>query len=113
MQVEWMRPYSARLSCQVKPWHFGALSGIVMIYAGSRDSQSARLWASPHSYLCAVGYESSPCGLGQHAVREAMESLHAAENRVVGLLAKPDEHSVDNKKTSVEYDDDDDDDAWQ
>jgi hypothetical protein len=43
-------------------WHFGALSGIVMIYAGSRDSQVLVCGRHPHSYLCAVGYESSPLG---------------------------------------------------
>lgn len=28
-----------------KPWHFGALSGIVMVCAGLRDVSAARLWA--------------------------------------------------------------------
>lgn len=29
----------------VKPWHFGALSGIVLVCAGLRDVSEARLWA--------------------------------------------------------------------
>jgi len=29
----------------VKPWHFGALSGIVMVCAGLRDVSGARIWA--------------------------------------------------------------------
>jgi len=29
----------------VKPWHFGALSGIVMVCAGMNDSVNAKIWA--------------------------------------------------------------------
>jgi hypothetical protein len=58
-----------KIVLSVKPWHFGALSGIVMIYAGSRDSQV--LVCGRHTAFLRRRYESSPCGLGQHAVREA------------------------------------------
>jgi tetratricopeptide (TPR) repeat protein len=30
----------------VKPWHFGALSGLVMVYAGLNDVEEARRWAT-------------------------------------------------------------------
>jgi hypothetical protein len=30
---------------KLKPWHFGALSGIVMVCAGLQDVNSARMWA--------------------------------------------------------------------
>lgn len=30
---------------KLKPWHFGALSGVVMVCAGLQDVNSARLWA--------------------------------------------------------------------
>jgi hypothetical protein len=93
-------------------WHFGALSGIVMIYAGAQDSQSARMWASRRIPTFApTGTNRRRAGWVQHAVREAMESLLAAENRVVEAFGKPDEHSLDRKKTTVELDDDKD--AWQ
>jgi hypothetical protein len=101
-----------KIVLSVKPWHFGALSGIVMIYAGARDSQSARLWASRRIPTFApAGNNRRRAGWVQHAVREAMESLHSAENRVVEAFGKPDEHSFDHKKTTVEHDVDDD--AWQ
>ena len=29
----------------LKPWHFGALSGVVMVYAGMGDTVNARIWA--------------------------------------------------------------------
>jgi hypothetical protein len=101
-----------KIVLSVKPWHFGALSGIVMIYAGSRDSQSARLWASRRIPTFApAGNNRRRAGWVQHAVREAMESLHSAENRVVEAFGKPDEHSLGNTKTTVEHDDDEE--AWQ
>jgi hypothetical protein len=101
-----------KIVLSVKPWHFGALSGIVMIYAGARDSQSARLWASRRIPTFAPsGTNRRRAGWVQHAAREAMESLHSAENRVVEAFGKPDEHSLGGKKTTVEHGDDDD--AWQ
>ena len=30
----------------VKPWHFGALSGLVTVYAGMHESEKARQWAA-------------------------------------------------------------------
>lgn len=35
-----------KMVLSVKPWHFGALSHIVMVYAALKDSQSARQWAA-------------------------------------------------------------------
>jgi hypothetical protein len=95
----------------VKPWHFGALSGIVMIYAGARDSQSARQWASRRLPTYAPsGPNRRRAGWVQHAVRDAMESLLAAEKRVVEAFGKPDDHTLKTKKKSAGNDDQD---AWQ
>jgi hypothetical protein len=97
----------------VKPWHFGALSGMVMIYAGARDSQSARMWASRRIPTFAPsGPNRRRAGWVQHAVREAMESLFSAESRVIEAFGEPDEHSLNRKKESFEQGDDEKD-AWQ
>lgn len=97
----------------IKPWHFGALSGIVMIYAGEHDAQSARQWASRRLPTFAPsGPNRRRAGWVQKAVRDAMESLLSAEKRVVDSFGAPDDHTRqrNNKNNRNEMDDEGD---WQ
>jgi len=44
------RLQESKIACEnvlsVKPWHFGALSGIVLVSAGLNDKVNARIWAA-------------------------------------------------------------------
>merc|ERR1711862_437661 len=44
------RLHESKVVCEnvlsVKPWHFGALSGIVLVCAGLNDKVNADIWAS-------------------------------------------------------------------
>jgi hypothetical protein len=96
----------------VKPWHFGALSGIVMVYAGVHDTQSARQWAARRlPTIAPSGPNRRRAGWVQHAMRDAMESLSAAEMRVMEGFGKPDEHVRRSNKVVNDHDEGDDD--WQ
>lgn len=93
----------------VKPWHFGALSGIVMIYAAQADSDKARLWApSRLPTFAPTGANRRRISWAEKAVESAKESLANAEQRVQDLFGKPDDYTmeVDN---SCDHDHDD----WQ
>jgi len=80
----------------VKPWHFGALSGIVMVYAGMQDPPSARQWASRR--LPTVAPTGNPnrrrIAWVHKAVSDAERSLFAAEERVRHSFGRPDEHTT-------------------
>lgn len=79
-----------KIVLKVKPWHFGALSGIVMVYAGLKDAESARLWAARRMPSFA------PEGLNrrrntwvERSVGEAKAALYEAEERLKRSFGKP------------------------
>lgn len=93
-----------------KPWHFGALSGIVMVHAGLRNVNAARLWASRRlPTFASQGPNNRRQGWVKRALRDAEESLEEAEKRVSAAFGEPDQHARDTSRKSVE----DDDEAWQ
>jgi|UPI000581AF11 hypothetical protein len=107
-----------KIVLQLKPWHFGALSGIVMIYADLHDSDAARIWAARRLPAFA------PTGTNRRreawvgkALFDAEQSLVKAEARVSEAFGAPDDHATtrgrrqlrDQKNHLNLFDDD----AWQ
>lgn len=79
----------------VKPWHFGALSGIVMVYAAQADSEKARMWAASRLPTFApTGPNRRRVVWAEKAVASARESLEMAEKRVQELFGAPDDHII-------------------
>ncbi|CAB9505020.1 repeat-containing protein [Seminavis robusta] len=103
---------AAETLCQivlaVKPWHFGALSSIVMIYAAQANSEKARLWAASRLPAFAPnGANRRRIAWAEQAVLSAKESFVNAEKRVQDLFGEPDDYSVEQQTDMW------DDDAWQ
>ena len=78
------RLQEARALCEyvlaVKPWHFGALSGIVMVCVGMEDAQAARLWADRRlPPLQPIGDNARRYDWAARASGEAGKSLIGAE----------------------------------
>mmetsp|Transcript_28169 Transcript_28169/g.68572 ORF Transcript_28169/g.68572 Transcript_28169/m.68572 type:complete len:156 (+) Transcript_28169:849-1316(+) len=69
-----------KIVLSVKPWHFAALSHIVMVYAAMGDQQTARQWAyfrlPPFSY---GGSNQRRTRWVERAVVEATVRLHQGE----------------------------------
>lgn len=82
----------------VKPWHFGALSGIVLVYVGMKDPQSALSWVNRRlpSFI-----PNSP----NHKRREWVET--ALKQADCSLF------NTDNWTHMEDEDDKDDNNAWQ
>jgi hypothetical protein len=104
----------------VKPWHFGALSGIVMVYAARRDSDQARQWAARRLPVFApTGPNRRRLQWVQKALGDAHESYMRAEKALRDSFGKPDDHTVHRKKKKKNSSNDNndwtsnDDDAWQ
>jgi len=96
----------------VKPWHFGALSGIVMIYAAQADSENARLWAASRlPQFAPTGANRRRAAWAEKAVQSAQESLANAEQRVQDLFGAPDDYIAIQR--SYSRDEHEDDEAWQ
>jgi hypothetical protein len=76
----------------VKPWHFGALSGIVAVYIGLQDMDKARHWAA--SRLPMLGPPGAPNKRREEwvekAVGEAKQALVAAEQQLKLSFGKQD-----------------------
>jgi hypothetical protein len=96
-----------KLVLAVKPWHFGALSHIVMVYAALGDNERAREWAAFR--LPTV----SPAGSNrrwtrwvERAVVDSTVLLHQGEEKLAKLFGEPDKNWIE---TQVENDAD----AWQ
>ena len=111
----------------VKPWHFGALSGLVMIYASMNDSMNARLWSTRRlpSYAPTTTTSSSATPESRDivmgdmtsndmnsinkrreqwvdaAIESAKERLQQAEERLNHSFGDRDEHVVDDENTST------------
>lgn len=76
----------------VKPWHFGALSGVVLVCAGMGDVSAARLWADRRlPPVQPVGDNARRAEWVRRATGEAERSLRRAEEAVkegFGVLDK-------------------------
>lgn len=93
---------------QVKPWHFGALSGLVLVYAAVHDVEEARHWAAQRLPSFA------PTGLNrrrllwvERAVQQAETSLQQAEVRLKESFGEQDDYEALLAADSFEED------AWQ
>jgi hypothetical protein len=97
----------------VKPWHFGALSGIVMVYAGLHDVDEARQWAAHRlPSFAPTGSNRRREQWVQKAVREAQDSLLAAERRLQDSFGKRDHDIIDGTNNNY-YNELDNKDYWQ
>jgi hypothetical protein len=78
-----------------KPWHFGALSGIVLVYESLRDTETAQQWAArrlpTHSR---TGSNKRRATWVQQAIKNAEDSLLDAERSVFRAFGEPDEHAT-------------------
>ena len=101
-----------KMVLRVKPWHFGALSGIVMIYAALADSNKARMWAASRLPTYAPdGINRRRHAWVQMAVQSATDALALAEDRVHELFGAPDDYIK--RRSMFDSDTIDDTDAWQ
>jgi len=108
LQARYQDSYAlCRVVLAVKPWHFGALSGIVQVLLRQNKKEQARYWAERclPSLSAAVredGSLSSPSSSSrpnprrrawvQRAVQQAEQALREAEARTVELLGPPEDH---------------------
>ena len=75
----------------VKPWHFGALSGLVMVYAGQHNVEEARRWAARRLPVYASeGSNRRRLEWVQKAVANAQDSLQTAERRLKEMFGPRD-----------------------
>ena len=76
----------------VKPWHFGALSGIVIVCASLGDTSAARQWAPRRlPPIQPTGSNKRRAEWVERSVEDATNSLFDAERRVKRAFGKPDE----------------------
>jgi hypothetical protein len=91
----------------VKPWHFGALSHIVMVYAALGDNHNARQWAAYRlPTFTPVGSNKRRTRWVERGVVDATLLLHQGEKRLTRSFGKPD-------KAWIEKHIENDADAWQ
>lgn len=75
----------------VKPWHFGASSGIVMVCAGLGDPMAARTWATRRlPPIQPSGSNKRRQQWVERAVGDATKALFDAERRVKRAFGEPD-----------------------
>ena len=75
----------------VKPWHFGASSGMVMVCAGLGDPNAARQWASRRlPPIQPTGSNKRRRQWVERAVDDATKALLDCERRVKRAFGKPD-----------------------
>jgi hypothetical protein len=78
----------------VKPWHFGALSGVVMVYAGLHDSEKARQWAARRLPTFApTGPNRRRMAWVETALQDSKLSLEEGEKRVREWMGPADDYS--------------------
>ena len=101
----------------VKPWHFGALSGVVMVCAGLSDVSGARMWADRRLPPLRPDGDTTERRIlwVERAVKEALRAEQRAERRVWEDVENDEkEEEIANKTASKSIVmDDSDDDAWQ
>lgn len=86
----------SKMVLSVKPWHFGALSHIVMVYAAIGDNQSARQWAAFR--LPTFEPEKSNkrrIRWVERAVAEATVLLEQREETLTKVFGNSDRHWID------------------
>lgn len=97
----------------VKPWHFGALSGLVMVYAGLNDAENARFWAARRLPTYApVGPNRRREQWALNAVEHASEQLRKADEHLHESFGNIDEHitDVEERMALIKVDEDE---CWQ
>ncbi|KAL3914110.1 MAG: hypothetical protein SGILL_006231 [Bacillariaceae sp.] len=120
-----------RLVLHLKPWHFGALSGIVQVCIQMNNREEARYWAQQRLPTLAAGTsfppftENSNPGAAKNprriewckqAIRDARALIQRAETNTAKSLGKPEEYYFKKKKKTeavIEEPLEDQDDAWQ
>lgn len=110
---------------QVKPWHFGALSGIVQVCIGMGDRNAARAWAERRLPNIAAGTSFPPFAEDgpvnprrtewvEKAVSTAKEMLKASEkNTQQTFFGKPEDYYSRKANNNQVLDKDGFGDAWQ
>jgi len=97
----------------VKPWHFGALSGIVLVYVGMNDSQSAFSWANRRlpSFI-PNSPNVSRIAWVRDALKEAKQTLLNTEEHAQLSFG---DHDVQTFKQNLiqKFENEDDNNAWQ
>mmetsp|Transcript_10480 Transcript_10480/g.14860 ORF Transcript_10480/g.14860 Transcript_10480/m.14860 type:complete len:305 (+) Transcript_10480:190-1104(+) len=97
----------------IKPWHFGALSGIVMVFAGLGDPIAARQWAARRlPPIQPTGTNRRRSEWVERAIEDSHHSLVEAEAQLKNAFGKPDkpQRKVQEPPSSaLDFDDD----AWQ
>ena len=103
-----------RTVLKIKPWHVGALSGIVLVYAAMDNaSDRARQWAARRlPPLSPSGPNRRRHQWVERNVKEAEEALLQAEKRLKGIFGAKDTYpSLHSNSNTLNNDDDDM--AWQ
>ena len=91
----------------VKPWHFGALSGLVMIYAGQQEPMRARQWAARRlPTYCPGGLNRRRESWVQEAVTQVRDAMAESKERLRASFGAPDDHTTPGKNH-------DEDSTWQ
>lgn len=96
---------------QVKPWHFGALNGIVMVCAHLQDAEATRKWAARR--LPTLAPEGTTNPRREEWVEEAVDSakqlLEEEETRLRLAFGPQQSLQAEGRKMTIEMEDD----AWQ
>mmetsp|Transcript_5979 Transcript_5979/g.17290 ORF Transcript_5979/g.17290 Transcript_5979/m.17290 type:complete len:150 (-) Transcript_5979:444-893(-) len=89
----------SRALCQlvlaVKPWHFGALRGMVLVCVGMGDKDGARLWADRRlPPMQPIGNNSRRREWVNRLAMEASRELGRAEEMVLESFGERDDHPM-------------------
>lgn len=106
---------------KIKPWHFGALSGMVQVCIGRGDRAGARLWAEKRLPSSVAGQSFPPFSQDgpenprrkewvEGQVQKAEKLLQKAKKETKRSFGKPDTYFQDLEKGGEEEEDDS---AWQ
>lgn len=77
----------------VKPWHFGALSGIVMVYASLHDSEKARQWAARRlPSFSPTGPNKRRNHWVETALQDSQAALENGEERIREFMGPEDDY---------------------
>jgi len=94
-----------RVVLSTKPWHFGALSGIVLVATAANEKEKARYWAEQRLPSVAANQSVAPFAAGdgsshnprraawvERNVQRAREALRDAKRRTRQSLGEPEEY---------------------
>mmetsp|Transcript_1924 Transcript_1924/g.2954 ORF Transcript_1924/g.2954 Transcript_1924/m.2954 type:complete len:330 (-) Transcript_1924:56-1045(-) len=104
---------------QIKPWHFGALSGIVQVCIGRGDRNGARAWAEKRLPNIVAGSSFPPFEGAENPRRQqwvdeqvgkAEKLLRKAERATKKSFGEPDSYYNQEEESTMNEDDGD---AWQ